>query len=269
MYKAWPHLSSPLFWCQSRDSQRVSLSSQSWWLHNALCLLFSLSALRALSWLLSISPWSGRAWLSAQCSPLTPGSSFYSLWPGPGLTGLTWPPPPTHSAHNTQPRVRVFSLNIETKLAGLLNYRARGVLVSPENFITPGKQHSSSLNIPLSLFTQTIVCLLCCLPPPSPPWSHLFSISIRCNQMRCAGLSEAGSAPSWCQWSGPGHFSRPLIGQWSRSKGPDWSVADCVSPTLVCDNYWEDASVTNYPWALAKFIIIPFHIWNFHRIFSC
>ena len=65
-----------------------------------------------------------------------------------------------------QPRVRLFSLNIETKLAGLLDYRAgsRGFLVSPEHFITPGKQ--LSLNIPVTVYPD--YCLSSVLPPLHP-----------------------------------------------------------------------------------------------------
>ena len=88
---------------------------------------YSRSPLSVLA-VLSISPRAGRAWLSVH-------SRFIifirrDLDPGPGSrwSDLTIAAHTLYSRYPAlQPRVRLFSLNIETKLAGLLNYRARGV----------------------------------------------------------------------------------------------------------------------------------------------
>ena len=88
---------------------------------------YSRSPLSVLA-VLSISPRAGRAWLSAH-------SRFIifirrDLDPGPGSrwSDLTTAAHTLYSQYPAlQPRVSLFSLNIETKLAGLLNYRARGV----------------------------------------------------------------------------------------------------------------------------------------------
>ena len=220
---------------------------------------------------LSISPWAGRAWL------FTSGSSFLFAvtWSRAG-TGLTWPLPPTHSQYTSilAASGQIIFPQYWDKIGGFIRLQGGeqgvpGLTRTLHNTWQTTQPKYSSQCLPRLLFVFSVA--------PSPPWSHLFSVSIRyiSDIIRWdVLLSEAGSAGASGQDTCHGlslvigALWRTLIGQCITMKGSDWSVADGVSPTLVCDNYWEDASMTNYPWALAKFIIIPFHIWNFHRILS-